>query len=339
MFGRDLAKVGVGTPVTRDLKYYHDDSFGLWDSEGFELGDDPSEEVRSSLQEISERPHDEQVSVVWYCISSRADRLGKKEIEAIQAISDSGLPVILVLTKVRWVKIPLKGKNTIPDDMKPFWNWLHEPFDGDTGEPIDLAVRAIIPTSAVGNKGKGKGYGLSELVATTLLESPDDEKDAFRIAQRLNLPWKREMARTVIGASTVAAGVAAAVPIPIASASVLAPIQLAMMGRIAAIYELDMKTMMSTSTLAQLATQFAGRAMARSLLNLIPGVGSVINSAVASALTGAGGEAWMRFCEQVHQGKVSLDNIDEMMQGFAPGFLDLVTNLLKETVPSKRKRQ
>lgn len=72
-------------------------------------------------------------------------------------------------------------------------------------------------------------------MAETPTLSPEDEKDAFRIAQRLNLPWKREMARPVIAAASAAAADAAAVPIPVADAVVLAPILMAMMGRIAAI--------------------------------------------------------------------------------------------------------
>ena len=38
VFGRDLAKVGKGLPVTRGVQYYHDDSLGIWDVEGFEIG-------------------------------------------------------------------------------------------------------------------------------------------------------------------------------------------------------------------------------------------------------------------------------------------------------------
>ncbi|WP_353888713.1 GTPase [uncultured Microbacterium sp.] len=30
VFGRDLAKVGKGLPVTRGADYYHDDSLGIW---------------------------------------------------------------------------------------------------------------------------------------------------------------------------------------------------------------------------------------------------------------------------------------------------------------------
>src|SRR4051812_26438805 len=38
VFDRDWAKVGKGLPVTRGVQYYHDDSLGIWDVEGFEIG-------------------------------------------------------------------------------------------------------------------------------------------------------------------------------------------------------------------------------------------------------------------------------------------------------------
>src|SRR5690606_12038265 len=100
-----------------------------------------------------------------------------------------------------------------------------------------------------------------ELVAETLALSPEDSKDAFRIAQRLNLPWKREMARPVIKSAAGLAAAAAAAPIPIADAAALAPIQIGMMGRIAAIYDLELTAMMSAGALAQIGVQISGQAL------------------------------------------------------------------------------
>jgi len=48
VFGRNLAKVGKGLPVTRGVQYYEDDSLGIWDVEGFEIGSSmsPAEHYR-----------------------------------------------------------------------------------------------------------------------------------------------------------------------------------------------------------------------------------------------------------------------------------------------------
>lgn len=328
VFGRDLAKVGKGLPVTRGADYYHDDSLGIWDLEGFEIGatSSPAEILRTNLATIAERPAVEQISVVWYCVLSKADRLTPPDIAMIRELAAAGLPVILVLTKVDWSKNPVTGKRTPPRDVEEFTSWLEEPVDAD-GNSIDLPIERVILTSTRDKHGKGSGHGLGELVAETLALSPEDEKDAFRIAQRLNLPWKREMARPVIAAAAAAAAAATAVPIPVADAMALAPIQMTMMGRIAAIYDLELKTMMSASALAQLGVQLSGQALARSFLKLIPGAGSVIGASVAFALTGAMGEAWIRLCEGVHTGKIDADKIAETYGAYAPTFVDVIRKM------------
>ena len=328
VFGRELAKVGKGLPVTRGVQYYSDDSLGIWDIEGFEIGSTvpPCEQLRGHLEEIARHPKNQQISVVWYCVKSNDDRLTPADVAMIGELSRAGLPVILVLTKVDWSKNPITGQRGVSKSVEEFVDWLENPVD-ENGQPISIGYERVILTSTSDKHGKGKGHGLGELVAETLTLSPEDEKDAFRIAQRLNLPWKRELARPIINAATVAAAGAAAIPLPVADAVTLAPIQLGMMARISVIYDIEMKTALSTSALANLGAQLAGRALASSLIKLIPGAGSVINAGVAGALTGATGEGWLRLCEQVHTGKLDLDQMNEAWGDYVPGFLDVIRKM------------
>lgn len=328
VFGRDLAKVGKGLPVTRGVQYYSDDSLGIWDIEGFEIGSTvpPADQLRGHLEEIARHPKNQQISVVWYCVKSNDDRLTPADVAMIGELSRAGLPVILVLTKVDWSKNPITGQRGVSKSVEEFVDWLENPVD-ENGQPISIGYERVILTSTSDKHGKGKGHGLGELVAETLTLSPEDEKDAFRIAQRLNLPWKRELARPIISAAAVAAAGAAAVPLPVADAVTLAPIQLGMMARISVIYDIEMKTALSTSALANLGAQLAGRALASSLIKLIPGAGSVINAGVAAALTGATGEGWLRLCEQVHTGKIDLDQMNEAWGDYVPGFLDVIRKM------------
>lgn len=333
VFGRERAKVGKGMPVTSGVNYYHDNALGIWDFEGFEIGSStsPAETLRGYLHSIRQRPANEQISVVWYCLTSNADRLTKPDIEMIRELHASGLPVILVLTKVEWAKNPVTGKYKAPAGVEEFKYWLENPTD-EHGEPFYLPLERVILTSAIGKNGKGTGHGLGELVAETLALSPDNEKDAFRIAQRLNLPWKREMARPVITAAASAAAAAAAIPIPIADAAALAPIQMTMMGRIAAIYELDLKVMLSASALAQLGAQITGQALARSFVKLIPGVGSAVNATVAFGITAATGEAWLRLCEQIHSGRVDVTQVTDSWGDYSPSVLSVAKNMLEKRI-------
>ncbi|MEJ6488679.1 DUF697 domain-containing protein [Leucobacter sp. USCH14] len=329
VFGRDWAKVGKGLPVTRGVQFYHDDSLGIWDVEGFEIGSpvSPAEQLRAHLAMIAEHPADRQIAVVWYCVKANDDRLTPADIAMIRELDAAGLPVILVLTKVDWIKNPITGQRGAAKDVQAFVDWLESPVNDATGEPLDIPYQRIVLVSTRDKHGKGKGHGLGELVAETLALSPENEKDAFRVAQRLNLPWKRELARPVITSASGAAAAAAAVPVPIADAAILAPIQLGMMGRISAIYDLDMKTMMSAGALAQVGVQLAGRALASSLLKIIPGAGNVMNAGIAAALTAATGEGWMRMCEQVHTGKLDGDKISDSWGEYVPGFLDVARKI------------
>lgn len=334
VFDRDWAEVGVGLPVTRGAKYYHDESLGIWDLEGFEIGSDkrPAEMLEESLTVISRRPSNEQIAVVWYCVESHAHRLLPAEINMIRQLDAADLPVILVVTKVDWErKHPITGERGLPGDTRKFADWLNNPVTAQN-EPIDIPYRSVILTSTRDRNGKDAKHGLGELVTETLALSPEDEQDAFRIAQRLNLPWKREMARPVIAGAATAAGGAAAIPLLIADAALLAPIQLAMMGRISAIYDLELKTMLSAGALAQIGVQLAGRALASSFLKLIPGAGNVINAGVAAALTAAMGEGWMRLCEQVHTGKLDLKKVNESWGDYVPGFLDVIRKMAEQRI-------
>lgn len=333
VFGRDLAKVGKGLPVTRGVHYYHDDALGIWDLEGFEIGssETPADILRRHLKTVSERPAIEQISVVWYCVLSQLPRLTASDIAMIRELDAAGLPVILVLTKVDWTKNPVTGKRAATKDVKEFRDWLEDPVD-EHNMPIDIPIQRVILTSASGKHGKGKGHGLGELVTETLALSPENEKDAFRIAQRLNLPWKREMARPVIAAAASAAAAAAAVPVPVADALILAPIQLTMMGRIAAIYDLELTTMLSAGGLAQLGVQITGQALARSFLKLIPGAGSVINAGIALALTAATGEAWLRLCEQIHTGKLDPAKIGDSWGQYAPTLFGVIRKMTEQRI-------
>ncbi|GAA1949868.1 GTPase family protein [Microbacterium aquimaris] len=334
VFGRDWAKTGKGLPVTRGVQYFNDDSLGIWDVEGFEIGSQlrPREQLKNHLAAIAKHDADRQIAVVWYCVKATDDRLTPADIEMIRELDDEGLPVILVVTKVDWgPRNPITGNRSVPKGVEEFVEWLQNPVD-ENDVALNIPYRCVILTSTRDRNGKESKHGLGELVAETLALAPEDEKDAFRIAQRLNLPWKRDMARTVVAAASATAAGAAAVPVPVADAAVLAPIQLGMMGRIATIYDLEIKTMLSAGALAQVGVQLAGRALASSLFKLIPGAGSVINAGVAAALTAATGEGWTRLCEQVHTGKIELDKVNDSVGDFVPGFLDVIRKMAEQKV-------
>lgn len=71
----------------------------------------------------------------------------------------------------------------------------------------------------------------------------------------------------------------------------------------------------------------AGRALAHSFVKLIPVAGSAVNAAVASAITAATGEGWLRLCEQIHTGKVDLARVTDAWSDFSPSLVSVMTKL------------
>lgn len=330
VFKRKVAATGIGMPVTRGLKFYSDESLGIWDSEGFESGtrQTPVEAVREHLETIRARPDEEQISAIWYCVLSTAHRLTDADVEVIRELAASGYPVILVLTKVAWAINPVTRVARVPESVQEFLDWLESPERGE--EPVDLPVTIVVPTSS---QGRGSRQSLKDLVEQTLDFTPSEGRDSFRMAQMVDVQMKRRLARPVVAAATTAAAAAAASPIPGSDAATLAPIQLGMMARLSAIYGLSLRTMLSSQALAQLAVQIAGRATARSLIKLIPGAGHVINAAVAAALTYAAGECWMRLCEAVFTGKIDGPQLADAISDYLP----TISDVLKAFVTSRTR--
>ncbi len=55
------------------------------------------------------------------------DRLTPADIAMIRELDARGLPVILVLTKVDWIKNPITGHQGVAKDLQAFVDWLNDP--------------------------------------------------------------------------------------------------------------------------------------------------------------------------------------------------------------------
>lgn len=116
------------------------------------------------------------------------------------------------------------------------------------------------------------------------------------------------------------------------------PIQLGMMGGIAAVYGIDLDKATIASVAATAAATNAGRAAVTGLLKLIPGVGMIvggtINAAVGGGFTMAMGVAWALVCEQLAQGGLRLVDgaldVGAIRDVFMGEFKDQVTKRLKK---------
>jgi uncharacterized protein (DUF697 family) len=125
---------------------------------------------------------------------------------------------------------------------------------------------------------------------------------AFANAQGVVISLKVREARNVVGASTVAAGVVGAAPIPAPDAVVLLPLQLGMLARISVVFGLDTSRDRMGKLIKGLVgtggPSLVGRQLAETLLKYVP-AGAPINAGVAVAITGALGEAYVQLCSEM----------------------------------------
>ena len=298
VFGRDVARTGVGSPVTKGLVYYrHPDGFlGLYDSEGFETGtagDAIVAGLRSLVEQHRAKAVDEQIHAAWYLVRWSDRRFEQGQEQFVRALAALGLPVILVLTQV-----PNRDGQVHPEALE-FARYI---------EGLDLPISPhgrVLLTNALTDPFSGSPvYGLQSLLDVTYEVIPAAAEAALTAAQVLDVGRKKKAVAAIIKqAGVVAAGVGAT-PIPFADAALLVPNQVTMIARITAAYGLPPSRSRALATAGSVVltggATMAGRYAVTSLLKFVPGgavAGSAISATVAAALTKAVGHAWARVCE------------------------------------------
>ena len=105
IFGEEVARTGIGAPVTKGSHLYLDKvgHLGIVDTQGVEIGKDDREILRDLEKVIKESrklPLSEQIHVAWYCVRGMDRRFEDTEADFVRRLDELGLPVILVLTQV-----------------------------------------------------------------------------------------------------------------------------------------------------------------------------------------------------------------------------------------------
>ena len=324
VFGAEVAKTGIGEPVTKESTLYLHTSgfFGLLDTQGLEIGIEGDRVIRDLAKLIQDRrrkPQSEQIHVAWYAIRFADRRFEETEAAFIQKLADLGLPVVLVMTQV-----PTSPTGAYHPDAVEFAQQIDA-----RGLPVHGA-RVYLTNAKADDFSGQQVHGLQELVDATFRCAPAGVEQALTAAQRVDLKRKQEQANTVIAGAATAAGAAGATPIPFSDAVVLVPIQLGMMARISAIYGIEVDKAAMASIAATAAATQAGRTVAGNLLKMIPGFGTVgggaINATVAAGFTGAIGAAWSAVCVKLGEGKLRGVNGALDTEGIRSLFLDELKN-------------
>ena len=107
-----------------------------------------------------------------------------------------------------------------------------------------------------------------------------------------------EAARTIHGAAALAGGVGLLSPVPGPDAVLIAPIQAALVVRLASLYGMRPPAAALRSAAYAMLGQVVGRGSARVLASFVPGLGSVVRAGVAASVTEAIGWAVVENLEQ-----------------------------------------
>jgi uncharacterized protein (DUF697 family)/predicted GTPase len=321
IFGEEVARTGIGEPVTRGSHLYLDKigHLGIVDTQGLEVGRDSKEilsELGKAMAQMRRLPLSEQIHVAWYCVRGMDRRFEDTEADFVRRLDELGLPVILVLTQV-----PRRGAHFHPDAVMLAEQVIARQLPIEGGRPFMTYAKA---DEFAGQES----YGLQEVLDATFRVAPEGVHGALTAAQEIDLSRKAGEAQKVIGAAVATAGGAAAIPIPFSDATLLVPIQLGMMAKIAHLYKIKFDRAALMAIVSTTAATQVGRATFTGLIKLVPGAGTVIGGAigagVATTFTYAMGQAWLRVCQQVHAGKLSgldgaLDN-DQLRDAFLSEF-------------------
>lgn len=295
LFREEMAKTGVGLPVTQFVEKISKEGIplNLYDTRGLELSIEVQEEVLKSMADLIGKQKlqgpDQEIHVAYYCLNASSARIEPYEIEIIQVLAKQ-IPVIIVLTQA------------IGDQYKEFEKAL---------KTMDLPVRGIVPVLAkpyqISSVQKLAAHGLQKLIDMTLLVTPSKAHQAFINAQQIDIDrkvnqarrWAQKYVKTTFGVGFV--------PLPVADATVLVPMQITMLAHITAIFGVSLDRSQILSLMAGFGgtgtVTWLGKYIVGTAFKLIPGLGTVaggiVSGATASALTMALAYAYIEVLKQI----------------------------------------
>lgn len=315
VFGKDLAPVDAGKPVTEGINEYTNDLVKIYDSEGYESGEKNQERYKKIVLDfITKNQADlkKRVHIAWYCISLANHRIFDIDIKTINEISSLKMPIAIVLTQVDQVS---------QDDYQSMKDVVLK--------SCPSVVNFTISTD------KELGFTVDPLNQWTFNNLDNALREGFISASKDSIKLKRDASLLIVSEHTLLAGGIAATPIPFSDAPLLVANQVAMIARLSSIWNLPgLQSVAAGSLFSQLISQL-GRTLVGNLIKFIPGAGSiygsVVNGTVASSITGAVGFAIVEICQ-----KISIDelngNVKEISSYFGEDILKkLISGFMSES--------
>ncbi|WQS10102.1 50S ribosome-binding GTPase [Helicobacter pylori] len=332
LFGKEIAKAGVGKPITQHLEKYVDEEKGLilWDTKGIEDKDyhdtmqSIKKEMEDSFKTLSEK---EAIDVAYLCVKETSGRIQEREL--LSFAKNWNIPTIFVFT------------NTQEKAGDAFVKESQRIIDEEWGFKGFIKAYARVNSVAFSFRGMEVPIeGLEELVNETkkcLIEAKKNKQNHFLLIQKANIQARKQAmideSKTIIHVASGAAGAAGLIPIPFSDAFAIAPIQAGMIYKMNDAFGMDLDKSVGASLVAGLLSVTAvaqvGRTLVNGFLKFIPVVGSVAGGATAAVITEGIGFAYLKVLEKCFNdetGEVNLpDEVGMIISLFKENYLNLDT--------------
>ena len=344
------APTGSGRAVTTEMKPYstEDSPLVLIDSVGYEFNILRQLSLKREINKwtksgVKNEDASKLIHMIWFCIDGQNKRVFDEVLDSIRNVSKfwKDVPIIVVFTKSYGTDE--EDENNIKMFQEVLDTYKHK-------KDLNIKDNCIIPVVAKEYTVPGATIGikgLDKLVSRTRELMPEAKKTAEKAVRNIELDMKYREATAITSISTVGAAVVGAVPIHFPDATILVPIQSAMLGRISKIYDIEDKTAANSiiETIMKVgATTIAGKA----LLNWIKDIpevtakisASVLSAAVAGSITFVAGEVSTILFDKISRGEIVPDeNVDwtglvtTLFNDKLPKIIEVIANNFKDIEP------
>lgn len=338
IFREKIAATGIGKPVTKHLQRIarKDVPITIYDSRGLELSPEVQGQVREEVFSLVEdkKDSDEEIHLAYYCIQATSSRIEEEEIKLIEDISQK-IPVIIVLTQ------------SIGEQSKEFHEYI-ENMNIDA-----VAVQSVLAQPYVITKDYTvEAFGLKELIHQTFSLLPDEVQKSFTNAQRIDIErkvksaqsWARRYIATSFGVGFV--------PIPFSDASLLVPMQVALLAHITVIFGIPIDRATMLSIIAAVggtgSATVIGRSVVSNAFKFIPGIGTVVGGIIsgttASVVTQALASSYIQVLKYLSENdlmekETTTDKIIELMQKEFGKYINKNKNKLQSESESLKTKE
>lgn len=339
VLGEEKAKTGYGTKgTTNELEIYESEEvpFRVIDSVGFEptfIREQMAiNAVRKWSKNCTKDDSDNNINVIWFCVDGTSRKLFPKAIQSLSRATSiwKTVPIVVVITK----------SYSVPD-RKENIEMVQNAFamQKKYSKNLKKIIPVVASTYELNDTAFAPPEGITELIDITNELMPEGIKAGENDIANFKLKRKRSLAHGIVGVSTTSGVVVGAIPLSIADAAILTPLEIAEVNSIAKVYGIknDENSKRFFNSIVEVGTVSIAAKTVISTLKNIPGINiaaSILNAAIAGCIIAALGEGTIYVFEQIYLGKKSVNDIDWVTKflesKLSLEFIEKVTPMLKE---------